>query len=34
VIFLGTIAAYGLWPEIRAAVLPQQAAILTPRAPL
>ena len=29
-IFLGTIAAYGLWPEIRSALLPQQAAILTP----
>ena len=29
-IFLGTIAAYGLWPEIRAAVIPAQAAVLTP----
>lgn len=29
-IFLGTIAAYGLWPEVRSALLPQQAAILTP----
>jgi aspartyl protease family protein len=30
-IFLGTIAAYGLWPEIRAAMIPTQAAVLTPQ---
>ncbi len=29
-IFLGLIALYGLWPEIRAAVLPTQQALLTP----
>lgn len=29
-IFLGTIAAYGLWPEIRQALLPTQAAVVTP----
>ena len=28
-LFLGVIAAYGLWPEIEAAVRPQQATILT-----
>jgi aspartyl protease family protein len=30
-IFLGTIAAYGLWPEIRSAMIPTQAAVLTPQ---
>jgi aspartyl protease family protein len=29
-IFLGTIAAYGLWPDIRAALIPTQAAVVTP----
>ena len=29
-IFLGTIAAYGLWPDIRQALLPTQAAVVTP----
>jgi aspartyl protease family protein len=29
-IFLGTIAAYGLWPEIRSAMVPSQQALLTP----
>jgi aspartyl protease family protein len=30
-IFLGIIAAYGLWPEIRSALAPTQAAVVTPR---
>ena len=29
-IFLGTIAAYGLWPQIRSAMIPTQQALLTP----
>ncbi len=29
-IFLGTIAVYGLWPEIRSAMIPTQQALLTP----
>ena len=29
-IFLGTIAAYGLWPEIRTALVPTQQALVTP----
>ena len=29
-IFLGTIAAYGLWPEIRSALIPTQQALVTP----
>jgi aspartyl protease family protein len=29
-IFLGTIAAYGLWPEIRSALVPTQQALVTP----
>ena len=29
-IFLGTIAAYGLWPDIRQALLPTQAAVVSP----
>lgn len=29
-IFLGTIAAYGLWPEIRSAMIPTQQSLLTP----
>ena len=29
-IFLGVIAAYGLWPEIQRAVMPTQAAVVTP----
>ncbi len=29
-IFLGVIAAFGLWPEIRSAVIPTQAALVTP----
>jgi len=29
-IFLGMIAAYGLWPEIRSALLPTQQALMTP----
>lgn len=29
-IFLGTIAAYGIWPEVRSALLPSQAAVLAP----
>lgn len=29
-IFLGMIAAYGLWPDIRTAILPSQAAVVTP----
>lgn len=28
-LFLGVIAAYGLWPEIEAAIRPQQAAVVT-----
>jgi aspartyl protease family protein len=30
-IFLGTLAAYGLWPQIRTAILPSQQALLTPQ---
>jgi aspartyl protease family protein len=30
-IFLGLIAAYGLWPDIRSALLPTQAAVVTPQ---
>jgi aspartyl protease family protein len=29
-IFLGTIAIYGLWPDIRSAMMPSQQALLTP----
>ncbi|MBP1807595.1 retropepsin-like aspartic protease family protein [Rubellimicrobium aerolatum] len=29
-IFLGAIAAFGLWPEIRSAVVPNQQALVTP----
>ena len=29
-IFLGMIAAYGLWPEIRTALIPTQQALVTP----
>lgn len=29
-IFLGAIAAYGLWPEIRSAMIPTQQSLLTP----
>jgi aspartyl protease family protein len=29
-IFLGMIAAYGLWPEIRSALIPTQQALVTP----
>lgn len=29
-IFLGMIAVYGLWPEIRSAMVPTQAALVTP----
>jgi aspartyl protease family protein len=29
-IFLGVIAAYGLWPEIRSALVPTQQALMTP----
>lgn len=32
-IFLGVIAAVGLWPEIRDAVRPRQAAVLSPDGP-
>jgi aspartyl protease family protein len=30
-IFLATVALYGVWPEIRAGLMPNQAAVLTPR---
>jgi aspartyl protease family protein len=32
-IFLGMIAGFGLWPEIKATILPTQAAVITPEGP-